>query len=326
MDNPTLIATWKDLNTRPRLRFHEREWCAYGYAQHPGLFRQAAEDTYEFRFTCSPASQSLLAEGQAAAHSLVSAFDGEPLLLMLSGGLDSEFMVRCFLDVKAKFKVGIIRHARGANAHDIVPALRLANSLGLDYQFFDLDTLDMLKSETAWEYARVTQCKHLGYVPWCLAISQWSTDFICISGFNEPEVLWSPDVQAQATGDYRKGTWVFADHERFPSFQRFLTFSANARVIPSFYQWRQELWAAFITHPLVRRLAAGLYNRRIFTTEALKYQMYGLDQRVKFTGYERILTQLFLASEALRLSMPFPCWSSYDIPYDQVIDQLGVTQ
>jgi len=323
MDNDELVAAWVRLNLVPTPRFTADSWFAYGYAGFPGLFRVHEDATYVMKINrgLTRALGTLRDEAVLNARAIADRFHGEDLVLMLSGGLDSEYMVRRFLDAGVPFTTLLIRHARGGNRHDLVPALRLAHKLGLDYRFFDIDMQVLIDSGEARELARVSQCKHVGYAPWYVAVRD--TPGALVSGFNEPEVNYVPDLQAQIDGDYSKGTFMFHDHERFPAFQKYLHWTDNHRVIPSFYQYSLELWAAYLANPFLVRLVAGQYNRRVHSSDLVKDRAYGLRPRVKYTGYERELTQVFTESEAVRTSMPFRCWSSTEIPYRDLLSLIN---
>jgi hypothetical protein len=327
VDNAQLLTQWAAFNEYPRSPwFTADNWFEYGYASHPGLFR-VDDSEYQFRVgrKLTRPVLSLKAEGAAAAAAIFHRAGHRRITLLLSGGLDSHFMAECFITAGIPFTCLLIRHAGGRNSHDLTAALLFAKTHGLEYRFHDLDMDSIITDGWGTDNARLSQCWHLGYAPWCATVeAAHQPDEVLVSGFNEPEVCWEPNFYEQfASGNYHAGQWVFHDHERFPSFQKYLTATDHTHVVPSFYQFTMELWTAFITSFPIQRLVAGAYNRRVFSSDHVKHLAYELPPRIKYTGYERVLSQLFAESERMRQSLPVKCGSSINVPYRDILDTLG---
>jgi hypothetical protein len=83
---------------------------------------------------------------------------GQPILLYLSGGIDSECMAIAFLKAGVPFIPVVIRFNDGLNAHDIVDAFEFCKRAGLTPRVFDLDIPEFYRSEKHVEYAHLYRC------------------------------------------------------------------------------------------------------------------------------------------------------------------------
>lgn len=72
---------------------------------------------------------------------------GEKPALCLSGGIDSQVMVDCFIRADAIFDVVIMRFPENLNLHDIKTAIEFCDSRQLKYKFIDVDVISFLNRE-----------------------------------------------------------------------------------------------------------------------------------------------------------------------------------
>ena len=72
---------------------------------------------------------------------------GSKPALCLSGGIDSQVMVDCFLRANAAFDVVIMRFPDDLNLHDIKTAIEFCNSRGINYSFIDINVVSFLNRD-----------------------------------------------------------------------------------------------------------------------------------------------------------------------------------
>ena len=73
------------------------------------------------------------------------------LTIFLSGGLDSEMALQSFLAAGITPKIVTIRFPDGKNIHDIGPAMRMLDHMGLKYTVIDVDPEEFVMSGEAFE-------------------------------------------------------------------------------------------------------------------------------------------------------------------------------
>ncbi len=89
---------------------------------------------------------------------------GKDLVLFLSGGTDSEIVLRNFLEYGVKPRCVIIKFNDGYNASDVREALELTAELGIDLEIIDFDIKDFFYSGEARDFAEKIQCTQITYL------------------------------------------------------------------------------------------------------------------------------------------------------------------
>jgi len=72
---------------------------------------------------------------------------GNKPAVCLSGGIDSQVMVECFLRANAKFDIIVMRFPDDLNLHDIKTAIQFCQARELDYTVIDIDCIQFLSRE-----------------------------------------------------------------------------------------------------------------------------------------------------------------------------------
>ena len=92
--------------------------------------------------------------------------------VLLSGGIDSEVVVRTFKDLGIKHNTFIFRYENNYNYRDVDSAIEIATSLGIDYKiidfplqkFYENDAYDLFKKSKCIRSARLTHLKFFDYL------------------------------------------------------------------------------------------------------------------------------------------------------------------
>jgi len=96
--------------------------------------------------------------------SLVHADLGKDLVVYLSGGTDSEIVVRNFLDIGVVPKCYTVKFKDDYNLPDVIEAIDLAKELNIPLNIIDFDVKDFLYSGEAAEFGNKIQCTQLAYL------------------------------------------------------------------------------------------------------------------------------------------------------------------
>jgi len=89
---------------------------------------------------------------------------GKDFVLFLSGGTDSEIVLRSFLDIGFKPKCCTIKFKDDYNCQDVSESIEVAKELDVSLDIIDFDVKDFYYSGQAEEFAREIQCTQITYL------------------------------------------------------------------------------------------------------------------------------------------------------------------
>ena len=226
---------------------------------------------------------SLRQESLAAAKDLAATYPDKELMVLFSGGLDSEWICESLWTAGVKFTPTVMNN--GANDHDLYWARRWCAKRGVTpYEhFFDLKS--WYGSSEQFEIAancQTTELAYTGQLKTMLDLN--SPDRVFIHCYDEPGLV------ADDSGPER--VWNLYYSERHYSVTKFLThYGINSK--PN--GWIDtNLTNAFIRTPTMQMLVANLWRPQIWSSEMLKVKYYqgavpSLEARHKYTGFENML-------------------------------------
>lgn len=102
-----------------------------------------------FQFDFKPISRPLMPWRDEVLNTaqLIANSTTRPLMLCLSGGLDSEVMARAFLECNIPFTAISFKHSAGTNMHDIEYAIRFCNTNNIEHKIVEFDFNDFLDNK-----------------------------------------------------------------------------------------------------------------------------------------------------------------------------------
>jgi len=201
------------------------------------------------------------------------------IVVLLSGGIDSEICLKHFLEIKAPVIAASLRFANDVNAYDLEHVYRIQKETGVHVEFFDLDPEKFWNSKEMLEITDPIQC-----VSPLLACHLWLAEQISglpVIAQGEPHLVKSANDQ-----------WDLVESERLCSLYRhFMRISRPA--IPGFFQYLPEQIFSFCFHnPLLKQLVSNQIPGKLGTRSSknkMIYQFYPeLAAREKKTGVEVI--------------------------------------
>lgn len=89
---------------------------------------------------------------------------GNDLVVFLSGGTDSEIVVRNFLEIGHKPRCATIRFINEYNAPDVLESTNIAKELGVKLDILDFDVKDFYHSGLAEEFSKEIDCTQITYL------------------------------------------------------------------------------------------------------------------------------------------------------------------
>jgi len=277
-----------------------------GYNGVPWTYSNSNDDVYTF--TANAVSRKLKPFAQEcyqAASEINKAFDGKPIYVLYSGGIDSEAVLHSFVKAGVPVTAVLIKFENDYNGHELQYAYNYFEKMNFkNVKIIDFNIRDWLKSNECRSLAREVQTVELGYTHLFKVALDQLKDGVTITGHEEP-LVWRVDE------DDGTNKWMFHCHERHYSIHKFfMKFQQDG--VPSFFQWSTEVLNSFMHNDHWVMLFNNMYSPLIWNTEQIKYgflgKTMGLAARRKYTSFEKLVTEILEADQAWQETLPVK-WS-----------------
>lgn len=231
---------------------------------------------------CSSSPLSFPEECKRAASLIYQNSLGLKPNLAFSGGIDSEVMVRSFIEANVPFDITILKFEQDLNEHDIIYAIDYCTRHSLQYNIVNLDIKKFWASDDFREVAYRTKCVSPQITTHIWLMEQM--DGLPVFGCGEPVLTKDPPA------------WKLWESER-----QMAMFRTNKIAVPLFFHYLPEQMYSFLESPFIRWLINGThpYSGKncptcgTETTQSLKPLIYkqwfpNLVKRQKFNGFESV--------------------------------------
>lgn len=199
--------------------------------------------------------------------------------ILFSGGLDSEIVIRAFLDSGRPFNVVTNRFLNGLNAHEITWTEKISQQLGIEITYIDLDILNWLTSNQSLELAKISKCAYSEMLPTMKLIHDvWFN-------LNGVPVLGNGDFYASLI-DQR---WQYIEFEYIVAWMRYCV-EQNVMSAVNFFQLTPEISLSMALDPLIQDTVMSNRYSNLRSTKYKVYKKYWRDIfiREKYDGAEFI--------------------------------------
>ncbi|MBO01929.1 MAG: hypothetical protein CMG35_04750 [Candidatus Marinimicrobia bacterium] len=225
-------------------------------------------------------------ESIRAARLLDSSIDA-PLVLLFSGGLDSEYMVNVFIKSGVEFKVAIISYG-DYNKHDNKYAFEFCKKRNIEPIVIDVDIEKFITSGRIIEIANEAKC--CAYQIPSIMEGILKVDGAVIMANGEPYVK------------NFDGDWRWEETERVNSYMNWYK-QKNILGTPDFLRYTPQMTAGFLLEPRVMKLVNNELPGKLSTRTSkhiIYSQNFDLAKRSKFTGWEKLEQTDFMNNEVFR--------------------------
>lgn len=202
--------------------------------------------------------------------------------IFLSGGLDSELILRSYIDIKSKIKVYIVKYENNLNEYDFYFANKICKELNIKPNIinFNLKKFFENDAEKISELSEIDNPKllpHLKFTDYAEGLS--------IIGMGD--IRWY-----RTNNDYtKKGTWVNREYEFDLGFDKY-NILLNRPAIFNWFKFTPELMLSFLNLKWLKNLLNDNYYGKlgVISTKILGYKeaYNNLEERTKKTGFENI--------------------------------------
>lgn len=295
----------------------ENNWYSWHYGNLPEFSRQTGNLEFRTKFNSYTGNVGTFKEELLKnAQSTIDHSNGK-ISLLFSGGVDSEIMLRSFLELKANIEVVIVRYENDYNLYDVSHAIVICEGLNVPYKIIDFSLTKFYEND-AIKYSELAQIDRPRALPYCKLLE--TVDYF--------PVMAASDLSPYRTdSDYSvKGTWLNRCWEHDIGWSKFLR-AINRQGIAEWFKWTPGIVLSYMNTTWFNKLINDEYYGKLGSnsTKIIGYrEAYPqLINRVKKTGFEKID---FIADEVEKeLSLKFnglPYRNYHDRTVNELIQEV----
>jgi hypothetical protein len=259
----------------------ENNWYSWSYNDR--LFdRQTGHDTFNTKFTSITKPVGTFKEELLnAARSSMDHCNSKPVILF-SGGVDSEIMLRAFLDIGVTPEIVIARYENDYNIYDVSYAVTICSILNIPYRILDMN-LQKFYENDAERLSELSQIDRPRALPYCKLLEK-------VDGF---PIMGASDLSPWRTNDdySSKGTWMIRCWEHDIGWSKFLR-EIDKPGIAEWFKWTPGLVLSVLNTNWFNKLVNDEYYGKLGSnsTKIIGYREAYPDiiERKKQTGFEKI--------------------------------------
>jgi hypothetical protein len=241
---------------------------------------------------------------------------GKDLVLFLSGGTDSEIVLRNFLSIGHRPRCAIIKFENDYNINDVKEAHTLAQELGVKLDVIDFKVRDFFFSGEATEFGNQVACSQVTY----------NMVYYNILKLGAPAVMGG---EALLTRQVNKNDsfWYYTFRENEDASAMRFTNKFGIPLVNEWFSYTPELLLYYLEDPDIQKLVSNRFNYKLSSVSsknAILAKLYpSIRNKKKTHGFESLLGFNYIAYKATGSNQIKRLESSLDgIPYDDIIKQL----
>lgn len=261
----------------------ENNWHAWTYDNGLEFGRRTSDEKFKTTYSKSTLQpKSFKEELIRTAKSTLDHFPGLRPSVLFSGGMDSEVVLRAYLEIGANPQVYIMRYENDYNLYDVSYAVTICSMLNVDYKVIDFNLKKFYEND-AEQVSEVAQIDRPRALPYCKFMEL--VDGLPIIGDGNLSVY-------RTDSDYSKlGTWIYRDYEHEIGWTKYLL-EKNITGIAEWFKWTPELVLSNMELKWFNNLVSDQYEGKlgVNSTKILGYREVYPDiiNRTKKTGFEEI--------------------------------------
>lgn len=261
----------------------ENSWYRWNYGDNDIFGRQTGN--LPLRTYYGKLEKPLLSFKEELINAAKSSLDHYPGLkpcVFFSGGLDSELILRSYLEIGSNPEVYIVRYEKDYNLYDVSYAVAICNSLQIDYHLIDFN-LEKFYENDAEKISEEAQIDRPRMLP-PLKFTDVADGLIIVG---HSDVRWY-----RPSDDYsKKCEWLAQDFEHDIGCDKY-NILHNRPAIYQWWKWTPGLVLSFTKLEWFERLINDEYFGKLGTNST---KIFGFQElypnilfRKKFTGFEKV--------------------------------------
>ena len=262
------------------IEFSYNNHIKYGYDKvYDYQFRSSSDQTYSLQF--SKAKHTVLSykdECIRTAHLIKERAGNQPIWISYSGGIDSECVIRSFMEAGIPFKVATTKFKGELNEYDLYFARKFCRENNIELHEIQIDIEKFLENDLE-TYAYALNCNSPIFPS---HLKLWDQlDGYIVAGHGDPIFR-----RIESTND-----WYFQVKENEDTVYRYFKWR-NRDGAPGFYAYTPEILLSFMYTPEFTRLMTFGHRGKVMgitgTKENILERSFGTEHRTGSTGFEKI--------------------------------------
>lgn len=207
---------------------------------------------------------------------------GKDLVVMFSGGTDSEIVLRAFRHIGLKPRAVFVRFTGDYNAHDLKIAYDIAKDIGIDIDVVDFDVKEFYRSGQAAEFAEEIQCRQMAYL----------SVYHHIRKMGLPAVMGG-EMMLRRHADKTGSKWYYCFRENEDASAMRFSMKYNIPLVNEWFSYTPEMIGHYLYDPGIQTLVTTPSNYKMSSVSSkndiLQKLMPSVIDKVKTHGYEQLL-------------------------------------
>lgn len=238
---------------------------------------------------------------------------GKDLVIFLSGGTDSEIVVRSFVEIGINPKCCVIKFKDNYNYDDVQESISIANDLNCPIQVIEFDVKDFWNSGQSKEFGNNIQCSQITYL----------IVYYCIKKLSFPSIMGG-EVLLRRNVNQDPSHWYYCFRENEDASAMRFSLTYNIPLVNEFFSYTPELLLTYLEDQSIVSLVNTKYNYKMSSAssknEILKRLVPSIRSKVKTHGFEKLLGLNFSAYRELLGLQTMRLETSLDgIEYNKII-------
>lgn len=207
---------------------------------------------------------------------------GKDVVVMFSGGTDSEIVLRAFKTIGFTPRALFINFVGGYNSADLIIAQKIADELDIKLEIIYYDVIDFYKSGQAAEFAAEIQCRQMAYL----------SVYHHIRLLGVPAVMGGEMMLRRHT-NLEGSKWYYCFRENEDASAMRFSLKYNIPVVNEWFSYTPEMIAYYMENPKIQSLITERFNYKMSSVSSknaiLKEYMPSIVDKVKTHGYEKLM-------------------------------------
>lgn len=207
---------------------------------------------------------------------------GKDLVVMFSGGTDSEIVLRVYAEMNIKPRCVFVKFKDDYNHQDYLYAVAICNELSLKLEAIEFDVKDFYLSGQAAEFSSEINCRQMAYL----------SVYHHIRLLNQPAIMGGEVfLRRHTTPTSSQWQYVFRENEDASAMRFSLKY--NIPLVNEWFSYTPEMIAYYLENPNIKKLVTDKYNYKLSSVSSknaiLQEYMPSIMQKTKTHGYEKLV-------------------------------------
>jgi len=208
---------------------------------------------------------------------------GRELILFLSGGTDSEIVLRNFLNIGFKPRCVIIKFKDDYNNNDVTEAIELTNLLDVKLEIIEFDIKNFYNSGEAAEFASEIDCTQITYL----------MVYYHVKKLGFPAVMGGEQFLKRQIFLNNDSAWFHCFRENEDASAIRFSEKYNILLVNEWFSYTPEMMLYYLTNNDIQTLVNTKFNYKLTSVSSknaiLKKLYPEIKVRIKTHGFERLL-------------------------------------